>query len=197
MRATEDNEGSSRSKQKRCPGEARIALLRPREWCPLSPPGRSEGRNRVGVERTHLEWERVEQTSNRATGAAWSITAKWETTGKLRQFNYIQLDLLASVHTERLLNFTAFPRQRRTLERRGLALFRNAQQRLPGIQYEAFNFREVDSGVVYQQPRNFNPHVLLMAHRSIEHDPSETDPRYHNRFTSHRPAPSVAAVPET
>lgn len=148
-RATEDNEGSSRSKQKRCPGQARrIVLLRSREWCPLSPPGRSEGRNRVEVERMHSEWERVEQTSTRATGAAWSITAKWETTGKLHLFNYIQLGLLTSVRTERLLSFTAFPHQRRSLERRGLALFRNAQQRLPGIQYEAFNFREVGSGVV-------------------------------------------------
>lgn len=46
----------------------------------------------VGVERTHLEWERVETTTRRATGAAWSVTGKWETTGNLHQFNYIQLD---------------------------------------------------------------------------------------------------------
>ena len=94
---------------------------------------------------TVLEWR---ERSTKATGAARSITGKWETTGKLHQFNYIQLDMLASVHTDSLLSFTAFPHQRRPLKRRGLPLFRNAQQRLSEIQYEAFNFREVGSGVV-------------------------------------------------
>lgn len=48
--------------------------------------------------------------------------------GQANQFNYIQLDLLVSVHTDPFLSFTAFPHQRRSPEHRGLALSWNEQQ---------------------------------------------------------------------